>query len=398
MGEIGVYQYRAARADGTLESGRIDAGSGVDAAEALRNRGLFPVAVRLEAARREQRASLSAADLALGLRVLADLLEAGLPMTRALAAFEELAPASWRGAMPHLHQSLKEGNSLAVALATAPIAIPPLVAGIARAGEAGQGLGPAIRRAAEITEATAAATAAVRSALAYPIVLAVAGAASVGILLGVVLPRFTALLADIGQELPPTTRFVMTVAGGARAAFIPALLIVIALLGVWRAWIATENGRTQWHEWLLGVPLLGTARHAAATARTAWSLAALVGSGVPMPAALRLAAQAAGDAAVERRVLRARDQVTTGTSLGRALTDAGALTSTALRLVRAGEESGRLTTLLAHAAKLEQERSERTIRSAVRMLEPALILMFASIVALVAAALLQAVYSVRPGP
>jgi general secretion pathway protein F len=396
MSQIGVYRYRAARADGTLESGRIDAASGAEATQALAGRGLFPVALRLEAARREHRSSLSAADLALGLRVLADLLESGLPMARALRAFEELAPGSWRAAIPHLHQSIKEGNSLAAALATAPVEIPPLVTGIARAGEAGQGIGPAIRRAAEITEAAAAASAAVRAALAYPIVLAVAGVASVGVLLGVVLPRFTDLLADIGQDLPPTTRLVMTVAGGARAAFVPALIGTAVLLGVWRAWVATEEGRVQWHEWLLALPLLGAAREAAATARATWALAALVGSGVPMPAALKLSGQAAGDAAVERRVLRARDDVTTGASLARALTAARALTPTALRLVRAGEESGRLTTLLTHAAKLEQDRSERIIRSAVRMLEPALILVFATIVALVAAALLQAVYSVRP--
>jgi general secretion pathway protein F len=396
MTEIAVYRYRAARPDGTLESGRIDAASSAAATQLLTGRGLLPVTVRVEAGRREHRRSLSAADLALGLRVLADLLESGLPMTRALRAFEGLAPGSWKAALPHLQRAIKEGDSLAAALSSAPVEIPPLVVGLARAGEAGQGVAPAVRRAAEIAETAAATRAAVRAALAYPIVLAVAGAGSVGVLLGVVLPRFAAVLADIGQGLPPSTRFVMSAAAAARAGFVPALLTAAALLAAWRAWIATGQGRAQWHACLLAVPILGAGRLAGATARVAWALAALLESGVSMPVALKLAAEAAGDAAVERRLLRARDQITAGAPLARALAESGALTTTAVRLAQAGVESGRLAAMLAHAAKLEQGRSERITRSAVRALEPALILVFATIVALVAAALLQAVYSVRP--
>jgi type II secretory pathway component PulF len=72
------------------------------------------------------------------------------------------------------------------------------------------------------------------------------------------------------------------------------------------------------------------------------------------------------------------------------------LTSTAVRLVRAGEESGRLARMLDHAALLEAARTEEAVRGAVRLLEPALILAFGGVVALVAAALLQAIYSIRP--
>src|SRR5439155_7465366 len=101
-------------------------------------------------------AAISPADLALGLRIIADLLEAGLPVRRALAAFTTVSPAAWRPAIPHLQESMKEGRSVAAALGDAPIDIPPLVVGIVAAGEAGNGLAGAIRRAAEVTESTAA--------------------------------------------------------------------------------------------------------------------------------------------------------------------------------------------------------------------------------------------------
>jgi type II secretory pathway component PulF len=112
--------------------------------------------------------------------------------------------------------------------------------------------------------------------------------------------------------------------------------------------------------------------------------------------ALRFAARASGDAAVELRLMKARESIGTGASIGTALESAEALTGTVVKLVRAGEESGRLTAMLGHGAKLEQDRAERMVRSSVRLIEPALVLVFAFIVATVAAAMLQAIYSVRP--
>jgi type II secretory pathway component PulF len=94
--------------------------------------------------------------------------------------------------------------------------------------------------------------------------------------------------------------------------------------------------------------------------------------------------------------MAAREAVVAGAPLSRALADHDAVTPTVVRLARAGEESGTLGPMLARAAAMEAERAERLVRNAVRLLEPALILLFGGIVAFVAAALLQAVYSVRP--
>ena len=391
-----VFAYRALRADGVVEQGTLDVDSTAAATVALTSRGLLPLEVRVARARRDRRGQLKSADLALGLRILADLLESGLPVARALVTFEELAPSAWRVAIPHLRQSIREGKSLAGALSTGPLDIPPLVIGIAQAGEAGAGIGPAMRRAAEIAESTAATRSALRSASAYPLIVAVAGAAAIAVLIGVVLPRFASILADLGQQLPPTTRFVLHTAMIARVSFLPAILFAVLAASVWAAWVGTAAGRRQWHDLLLAVPVLGAARYAAATARAASSLSALLDSGVPINTALGLAARATGDAAVESRIIASRERIGSGQSLARAFAEHRAFTPTAIKLTRAGEESGRLTAMLAHAARLEQDRADRIVRTAVRMLEPILLITFASVVACVAASLLQAIYSVRP--
>lgn len=335
-------------------------------------------------------------DLALGLRVLATLVDSGLPMRRVATTFATLAPASWRSVTVQLDEALRNGRPLSAAFDDASVALPPVVIGILRAGEAGSGLAPALRAAADLAERQAETRAAIRSALAYPMVLAAAGVVSMGILVGVVLPRFATILGDLGQALPPTTRFVLATAGLLRSGAVPGLLAVGVLLALFLAVTAGDAGRTEWHSLLLRAPLIGPIRKSAATARACAALGALLASGVSMPAALTHAATASGDSAIAARIRAARAAVIGGRTLGGALDDLNALTPSAVRLVRAGEESGRLSELLGYAGRLESEGAATQVRRLVRLLEPTLILLFAGAVALVAAALLQAVYSVHP--
>jgi type II secretory pathway component PulF len=126
------------------------------------------------------------------------------------------------------------------------------------------------------------------------------------------------------------------------------------------------------------------------------SLSALLKSGVPIASAIALAGRASGNAAVEHRVLRARERVNGGASLADALSAENAVTVAAARLTKAGEEAGNTPAMLAHAGSLERDRAERIVRTCVRLLEPVLLLLFAGVVGVIAAALLQAVYSIRP--
>jgi len=391
-----VFAYVAVGHDGSVDRATIDAEDDVEARRAVASRGLLLLSMEERGLRRERRDPLSTADLALGLRILGDLLESGLPVTRALQTFHDLAPRAWRAALPSITQSVREGKSLAAALSASPLEIPALVIGIAQAGEAGAGIGSAIRRAADLSEATAETRSAIRSALAYPAVVAAAGVAAITVLITFVLPRFAKILADLGQALPPSTQLVLQIAVLGRAALVPCVVASIIGLALWRSWVHTEAGRVQWHRTLLAMPAVGSLRRGIATARMAHSLAALLNSGVPIATAMGHAARATGDAEMEARLTEARAKISSGQSLSQALNASGAASQTTIQLARAGEESGRLSSMLSHAARIEQKRVDQIVRTAVRMLEPILLLTFASVVALVAAALLQAIYSVRP--
>lgn len=389
------FRYRAVLPDGSSTSGEIFAESPKHALDSLQDRGWYPLDIRAARTLARGKRSLSAGDLALGLRVLATLLDAGLSMNKTLAAFAELAPETWKPCLVSVTESVRNGKPLADALTDSPLTFPSVVIGILRAGEAGSGIAPAVLRAADIVERGAATRRAILGALAYPALLAVTGCLSMVLLVGVVLPRFAEILTGLNQTLPRTTRIVLAAAAITRTAAVPSLVLIAGLFASWLAWTRTESGRTKWHTFLLRVPLIGGVRRSAATARASAALASLLESGVPLASALPYAGRASGDAAAEKSISLAREHIVHGERPSVALRNAGSLTPTALRLVGAGEESGHLARMLDHAAMIEASRTEQAVRAAVRLLEPLLILLFGGAIAMVAAALLQAVYSLR---
>jgi len=390
-----VYTFKAVRRDGSREQGVIEAATREAAVALLGSRGAYAIDLA-EPVQGQRRTRASAEDLALGLRALVTVLASGVPLARALAMLEDLVPESWRAALPELRRRVEQGERLGTALEASPLPFPQQVIGIIAAGEAGSGLTAATESAAQLLEQRAAMRAAVRNALAYPCMLAVAGSASVALLIGFVLPRFAELLADYGQTLPLSTRVVLSLGAVARVALIPTIVGLALALALLPAWLAQHDRVRRLHRLLLRVPAVGRIRLSSATAHSCSALAGLLSSGVPLAGALSHAARASGDREVEARVARAREAIAIGERISTALQSAAAFTPTAIRLVRVGEETGQLAAMVAHAARIESAHALQQLQRLTRGLEPLLILVFGVIVMMVAAALLQAMYGLRP--
>jgi type II secretory pathway component PulF len=389
------FGYRAARADGTLVRGRLEAASALEAADLVSRRGLFPIAMEPAdpaGARRTHSGSLRAQ--AIAMRSLASLVGAGLPLVAALGTTRNVVAGALGEALERAEARVREGSALATALDGEAI-FGGVTIGLLRAGECGAGLAAALAQAADDLERRVETASRLRSALAYPAVLALVGGLSLLAIALFVVPRFAALLGDVETALPLSTRLLL---GGSSLlrAHGPAVgsLLVLGAIGL-GSWIARR--RRRWHELLLDAPVVGVVRHAMASARGARALGALLAQGSPALDALRAASAAAGDEAVARRLASASEQVAQGAALSLALRSSGAFTPLTLQLAAIGDGVGRMPELLQRAADLETQFAEQRVRTLVAALEPALVLAFACLVAFVAAALLQAVYAVRPG-
>jgi type II secretory pathway component PulF len=379
------FRYAAARPDGATVRGELAATHSSAALEEIARRRLL--ALELTEVRGARAAALPRRELAVFFRSLATLTEAGVPLDRAL----RIAPAGSRlgGFAAVVRERVQEGASLSAALAAQP-GVPPLAVGLVRAGEHAR-LDAALADAATQLERDADLRAQVLSALAYPVLLLVAGCGTIAVLVVAILPRFVALLGDAGSAVPPATRALLAVSG-----FVDRFWILLGLgtvmggLALGR-WLVRPGG----HAALLRLPGLGPLRLGFATARSARALSALLGTGTPALRALETAADAAADYEVAARVRRAGERVRRGGSVAAALSAERAFDPQALELAHAGEASGRLAVLLRHGATLAESRALRSLQGLVRLIEPGLILLLGGLVAFVALALLQAVYGVR---
>lgn len=356
----------------------------------------MPVQVNAEPQGRVFQSRIGAADLALGTRMLSELLASGLSIGRALQAFDDLAPVSWRRHLPRIVDDVRAGASLSRALSNLDGAVPPMMVGLVRAGEMGSGLPKALETAAMVFEAAAAARTTLVASLTYPAFLLLACGASLLLLVGVVLPRFAGLLADLGQQVPHSTALLLDLSRVVQHWGGISLGTASLVLGLLWWWIGSAPGRARWHALLLRLPIIGEVRHAWASASICAAAGALVEAGVRLPVALQHASLACGDAAVASRVTAARDDVLGGSRPSDALAAHSAITRIAVRLLRSGEETGNVASALLRAAQMERARAVRTLQATLKLLEPALVIGFGALVAFVASALLQAVYAIRP--
>jgi type II secretory pathway component PulF len=392
-----LYSYRAARADGVIVRGLVEAQDGGAASATLFQRGLHPLRVDPAGETEGHRRPASRRELGMVFRSIAALFAAGVPLERAVAASQAVARGALRESLAEASVHLRAGRSFTQALEAARGVVPPLVTSMLRVGERGSQLGRALDQVASQLEQEADLMKQVRQALAYPALLLTAGVGSI-LFIGIfVIPKFASMLDDVGGQLPLTTKLLL---GGSSFMIHHAIVLGITVTGLVLGlsnYVRTPPGGTLWDRLLLKVPAVGPVRHALASARISRALGGMLQVGMPMLSALNAAHEAAGDRILAGRVMRARQRVAEGQALAPALECERALSASVLQLVAVGEASGQLAAMSARAGDLAAQEAQLGLRTLVSLLEPALVVIFGGMVAFVAAALLQAVYSIRPG-
>lgn len=391
------YVYRAATREGQIRTGILGAASVAEADDRLLAQGLVPIALGPARAWRPGERRIPSRDLVAAVRSVATLVGVGVPVERALATTGRLPLAPpLRVALEDARRLLAEGRPLSVALTDGGVPLRAPELGLLRAGERGSRLGEALEALARALERREELRGRIRQALAYPAVLLLAGLASVGVIAGVIVPRFAEILADLGTALPPTTRLLLAASALVRAHGLVLVGALTALVVLAVRWAQSPRGAVQLSEALLRAPLAGPIRHGFAAARATQALGALLGTGAPMLTALAAAREASGEVTIAARLERTQGRVARGEGLAPALEAEGALPIAVLQLVAVGEGTGHLAAMSERAAELAAREAEATLRTLVSLIEPVLVLVIAGLVAFVALALLQAVYSLRP--
>jgi type II secretory pathway component PulF len=220
---------------------------------------------------------------------------------------------------------------------------------------------------------------------------------SLFLLLLLVVPRFAELLVDAGAELPAVTMALLATSELVRSYWAYLTLAGVAGAVSLGAYGSSPQGRQVLASVALGLPVIGSIRRGLLAARFTRLLSVLLDGGAPVVSGLSDAASSLPDPVAAAEVNRIKEEVRIGTALHRAIAAGTLFPDELARLVAVGEESGRLAEFLERAADFYERRSVRAMERAVTLLEPAVIVLFGGLVAIVALALLQAIYGVNAG-
>lgn len=401
---MAAFRYEAYDAAGRLKKGVLEADTARQLRARLREQGLLvaEVATVSEAtmargsSRWHWRRGLSGTQLSLVTRQFATLLAAGLPVEQTLNALIEQADTDYqRQVLAGVRGEVLAGHSLARALQKYPRVFPELYVTLVAAGEQSGRLGEVMERLADYTESHQALRQKVGLAFIYPaIVTLVAGTVVLGLLTYVV-PQVVSVFQNTNQTLPWLTRALIGLSDFLRASgWLWLIAIAVAIWAARRA-LRLPPTRLRFHRWLLRLPLVGALVRGVNSAQLASTLAILVGSGVPLLAALQAGAGVVNNLPMRQAVGEAARKVREGGSLSRALAAAKLFPPMLVHMIASGEASGRLVHMLERAAAQQSREMENRVMGLTSLLEPLLIVVMGVVVLVIVLAILLPIFEMN---
>jgi type II secretory pathway component PulF len=399
---MATFLYKAIDAQGRSVTDKLVAADRASAIDQLFSRKLNPVSVE----RQEDRPSeglfartgrVSKTEVEAFTRQLANLLAAGVPLSRALNILsrESAKPAAGK-LWATVHDQVSGGMPLADALGQHPRAFPPVYVAMVRAGETGGFLDVVLDQIATFRSREQELKNKVTSALLYPLILAVLSSAILVFLLTFFIPRFSTMFAEFGGSLPTLTKAIVAASQMVvRYWFVLVLVIGLVVFGIQRA-TATEEGRRILQRTMLRLPLFGRAASRFALVRFCRMLGTLVGAGVPLVSSLRVAREAIGNQVLADTVNSAIEDVQHGNSLARSLEGCRVLfPASVIEMISVAEESSRLDKELTRLATTYEQELDRYLKMVVTLIEPALLFVMAVLVGTVVIGMLLPIFNLQ---
>ena len=407
---MGTFQYTATDSSAKIIRGSMEAPDERAVVTWLRENGYYPVKIGqfgVEAAERPGLVRLpprfargpSAQDVLAFTQQLATLLEAGMELDRCLAILLDLTDnPRFRSILRGILGDIQAGSSFADSLAKHPRLFSKLYVNMVKAGEASGVLEVILSRLAGFLERSKAVRDEVTSALIYPLLLVLVGGAAVVVMMNFVIPRFAQIFADTKQLMPLPTRILLAISTFTTNywwLFLGAIVVGFIAL---RAYLQTEQGRLQWDQWNLGLPLLGGLIREIEVSRFARTFGTLLQSGVPVLAAASIVKETVTNRVIAGALSRVQEGVKRGEGISGPLRATGAFPSFSVHMAKVGEETGKLEEMLIKVADTYDERVRRTVKRLTSLLEPVLILLFGAIVGFIVLSMLLAIFSINELP
>jgi type IV pilus assembly protein PilC len=361
----------------------VEAATEQAAIAALLNRNLLVVSIQEKIGKKGKTGGgkVALADMVIFTRQLATMVDAGLAMVQSLQALaDQTTNKVMRDIIKDVCTRVEGGDSFSEALTKHPKAFNRLYVCMVGAGEKGGLLAEILARLAVYLENTARLRKKVKSAMMYPAVVTVVAILITTFLLIKVVPVFGEIFASFGSKLPAPTQYLVNVSHFVQHYIL--FLIVVGGVSVygWFYFIKTPYGRRIWDTYRIRLPIFGSIAHKICLARFTRTLASLVRSGVPILEVLQITSQTVGNVVMETAIRTASGDIERGESISAALGKHPVFPVMIIRMVTAGEQTGKIDSMLERIADFLDEEIETTLSGLTALIEPILIVFLGVVV------------------
>lgn len=361
----------------------IDAVTEQAAIATLLNRNMLVVSIQEKVGKKGKTSGgrVALVDLVIFTRQLATMIDAGLAMVQSLQALAEQTTSKvMRDVIKDVTARVESGDSFSESLQKHPRVFNRLYVCMVAAGEKGGLLAEILARLATYLENTARLRKKVKSAMMYPAVVTVVAILITIFLLVKVVPVFGEIFASFNAKLPGPTLFLIKLSD-----FVKQYILLLLLAGGgavygWFYFIKTKAGREFWDSRRIKLPVFGPIAHKICLARFTRTLASLVRSGVPILEVMQIVSQTVGNVVMEKAIRVASADIERGETISSALGKHPVFPSMIIRMVTAGEQTGKIDNMLERISDFLDEEIETTLSGLTALIEPILIVFLGVVV------------------
>ena len=393
------FKYTAATADGGAVSGVLFADNEYGAEQTLWDSGLTIINLRKRIkmpALHQMLPSLFGVkrrDVIQFSRNMASLLEAGIPILRALTIQTRFGKRAFTDVLKEVISDLEKGSRFSEACGKHPSVFPPFYVYLMRTGEEVGNLSQVLMDTSGHMERDEATAAKVKRSLAYPMFVMILAVGAIVVMMAVVVPALTMMFDEFNADLPAMTRILIAVSDFFQANVVYMLLAAVVLGFGGYFYSRTEKGQRRKDALIIKIPIIGQAVLKGGLSRFCRNMSMLVGAGVSLFDALKLTSETTDNTVIRESVTNVRSGVGDGQLFSQAVIADTLFPSLMGEMIGVGEEAGSLEWQLSKVAVFYEEEAERAISQVTSTLTPALTIGVGLVIGLVAVTIFSSIYS-----
>lgn len=403
---MSVYKYKAKKGPNKVINAVINAVSRQEAIDKISEMGYLPIAIEevrdgesaVFSSKKLNQIKLKSKQITVFTKQLAILLRSGVPILKGLLilADQSLNP-DFKAILNTINAQIKDGNSLSAALAAFPNIFSPLYVSLVRAGEDGGTLETSLLRIAEYRQKQEQIFTNIKTALTYPVLMAIVGMGTIIFMLTFVMPRLLGIFARLGQELPLPTKILISISNFLTQGWVWVIILCVGIAGViyFKNNPASRRRKLFISQLKLKLPIFGEVFLKAELSRFSRTLELLLNSGVHVLAALQRSIPIIENEIMQDELKKAYKAIEQGESFGTTLDQSAVFPKFMVNLISVGEESGNLEDALKELALTYENETDEAVKIMTNLLEPMMILLMGIVVGFIIVSMLLPVFQLN---